>query len=110
MIKLCLEYNTNNRFIKKDINYFYIDERNVRTDTFSLLGEYLNTELVTAKSIQGTFIVEYCNSESKELIQVADVFSNIYYTYIKSGRLLDDKLSFMRDKNYIKSEFYFPFN
>ena len=79
LIRLSVEYNTTNNNIKKDTNHLYIDERNVSTATIATLGEYLNIELVTAKHIQRTFVVEYCQSESKELIQVADVFSNIYY-------------------------------
>lgn len=107
LIKLTVEYNTLNNNIKKDTNYFYIDERNVKTATIATLGEYLNIELVTAKHIQRTFIVEYCQSESKELIQIADVFSNIYYSFVKNDRF-NNEINFMRNQNYIKNEFYFP--
>ena len=107
LIKLSIEYNTLNNVLKKDINYLYIDERNVKTQTIATLGEYLNIELVTAKHIQKTFIVEYCQSESRELIQVADVFSNIYYSFVKNDRF-NNEINYMRNNKYIKSEFYFP--
>lgn len=109
LIKLTIEYNTLNNNIRKDMNHFYIDERNVKTATIATLGEYLNIELVTASHIQKTFIVEYCQSESKELIQVADVFSNIYYSYVKNDRF-NNEINLMRDEKYIKNEFYFPFS
>ena len=109
LIRLSVEFNTLNSNIKKDINYLYVDERNVRTSTIATLGEYLNIELVTAKHIQRTFIVEYCQSESRELIQIADVFSNIYYSFVKSDTF-NNEICFMRNNNYNKNEFYFPFS
>lgn len=110
LVRLCFEFNSINGNIKKDYNHMHIDERNVSTKKLATLGEYLNIELVTARNLQLGFIVEYFQSESKELIQIADVFSNIYYSYIIKGRLFDNEMKFMRNKKYIKSEFYFPFN
>lgn len=110
LIRLCIEYNTINRHIKKDYNYFHIDERNVATRTIATLEEYLCIELVTAKRLQLGFKVEYYQSESKEIIQIADVFSNIYYSYIVKGKCFDIEINYMRNKKYIKNEFFFPFN
>lgn len=110
LIRLSIEHNTINKNINKDVNYFYIDERNVATNTIATLGEYLNIELVTGKHIQNRFIVEYCKSESKLLVQLADVFSNIYYSYIVKGNILDKDIDSMRKNKYIKNEFYFPFS
>lgn len=109
LVRLCFEYNSENGNIKKDFNHLNIDERNVSTRTIATLGEYLNIELVTAKNLQLGFIVEYFQSESKELVQIADVFSNIYYSYIVKGRTFDKEINSMRNKKYIKNEFYFPF-
>lgn len=108
LLKLSIDYNSSINNIKKSINYFYIDERNIRTDSKATLREYLNTELVSANHLQKLFVVEYCNSESKELIQVADVFSNIYYTYLAKDTKLDKDIKKLIDKKYIKNEFYFP--
>ena len=110
LIRLCVEYNSIHHNIKKDYNFFHIDERNVSTNTIATLEEYLNIELVTAKRIQCGFTVRYFQSESNELIQIADVFSNIFYSYIVKGKSFDDVISYMRNNNYIKNEFYFPFN
>ena len=109
LIRLCVEYNSFNKNIKKDYNFFHIDERNVSTKTIATLEEYLNIELVTAKRIQTGFTVRYFHSENNELIQVADVFSNIYYSYIVKGKSFDQVISYMRKYKYIKNEFYFPF-
>lgn len=110
LIRLSIEHNTNEKRISKSTNFFYIDERNVKTNTVSALCEYLNIELVTAKHIQNMFCVVYCQSESKELIQLADVFSNIYYSYILKGNILDKEINRLRNNGYIRNEFYFPLN
>lgn len=110
MVKLSVEHNTKIKNIKKDINFFYIDERNVKTGTLATLGEYLNTELVTARNVQGPFIVGYYQSEFKELIQIADVFANFYYSYIIRGSVFDNEIDYMRKNKYIKDEFFFPYN
>ena len=110
LVRLCIEYNSINNNLKKDYNHLHIDERNVSTRTIATLEEYLNIELVTAKSLHLGFIVEYFHSEVKELIQIADVFSNIYYSFIVKGKLFDKEIDYMRNNKYIKSEYYFPFN
>ena len=108
LIRLSIELNTNNLNINKDINYLYVDERNVKTSTVATLGEYLNIELVTGKKVQKSFIVEYHQSEECKLIQIADVFSNIYYSYT-NGDVFNDDINYMRFNKYIKNEFNFPF-
>ena len=108
LLKLCIEYNTNSKLIPRSYNFFYIDERDVRTDTRLTLCEYLNTELVIASHIQNGFTVEYCHSESKELIQIADVFSNLYYSYLRCDKY-NDLYKKIYNLGYIKNEFYFPF-
>ena len=110
LMRLCIEHNSLNNNILKDYNYLNIDERNVSTKTIATLEEYLSIELTTVKNIQLGFIVEYFQSECKELIQIADVFSNIYYSYIVKGKLYDKEINYMRKNEYIKNEFYFPFN
>ena len=110
LIRLCIEHNTLKCNINKDFNYLKIDERNVSTRTRSTLEEYLCIELVTAKRLQLGFLVEYFQSERNELIQIADVFSNIYYSYIVKGRIFDNEINYLRNNKYIKNEFYFPFS
>ena len=110
LIRLCVEYNSINNNLNKDYNYFHIDERNVSTKTMASLEEYLCIELVTVKHLQLGFTVEYHQSEVQELIQIADVFSNLYYSYIVKGKHYDDEIKYMRENKYIKNEFYFPFN
>ncbi len=108
LIKLSFEHFTNYKHIKKSTNYLFIDERNVRTDTKATLEEYLNIELVTGSHIQNGFFVEYCQSESRELIQIADVFANIYFSNLISDNCFFSELSKIRKEKYIVNEFFFP--
>lgn len=108
LIKLSFEHFTNYKYICKKKNYLFIDERNVRTDTKATLEEYLNTELVTGSHIQDGFFVEYCQSENRELIQIADVFANIYFTDLISNNCFFYELNKMRNEKYIVNEFFFP--
>ena len=57
LVRLCIEYNSSNGNLKKDYNYFHIDERNVSTRTIATLEEYLCIELVTVKHLQFGFTV-----------------------------------------------------
>ena len=108
VLKIGFEHFTNYKYINRDDNYLFIDERNTRTYTRATLEEYLNTELVTGDHIQDSFKVEYCQSEAKQLIQMADVFANIYYTNIVANNCYSKELNNMRKQNYIKGEFIFP--
>lgn len=108
LLKLSFEHFTKFKYICAKENYLFIDERNVRTDTKSTLEEYLNTELVTGSHIQDGFCVEYCQSETRELIQIADVFANICYTNLISNNCFSDEINKMKDEKYILNEFFFP--
>ena len=108
LIKLSFEHFTKYQYISPKENYLFIDERNVKTDTKSTLEEYLNTELVTGSHIQDGFFVEYCQSETRELIQIADVFANICFTNLISNNCFLSEISKMKNEKYIVNEFYFP--
>ncbi len=108
LLKLCFEHFTNYKYIYATENYLFIDERNVRTGTRSTLEEYLNTELVTGSHIQENFYVKYCQSEARELIQIADVFANICYTNLITENCFSNEFNKIRTEKYISGEFFFP--
>ncbi len=108
LLKLSIEHFTKYKQISVKENYLYIDERNVKTETRSTLREYLNTELVTGNHIQEKFHVEYCQSETRELIQIADVFSNIYYTNLIANNCFSNEINKMKSEKYLAGEFFFP--
>ena len=66
--------------------------------------------MVTASHAQLGFKVEYCQSEARELIQIADVFANIYYSNLITNNSFNDCLKKIRKGGYIAGEFMFPIN
>lgn len=61
-----------------------LDERNEKTETKYFLGNYLNTELAMGGVTRGNFDVKYFDSANNDLIQLADVFSNLYYSHLQT--------------------------
>ena len=108
VLKKAFEHLSNHAYIPKSQNYLLIDERNVKTGTKATLEEYLNTELVTGKYIQDSFSIKYHASETIPLIQIADVFSNIFHTNLLSPHSLNSEVRKMLVDGYIKKEFSFP--
>lgn len=107
LVKNCIEYATKNNLLKKNYYNLLIDERNIRTDTKATLKEYINTELVTGQNLHDGFSVDYFASETKAMIQLADVFSNIFYVSLYRKILLD-KIVIMEKNGYIKLVYNFP--
>lgn len=57
-----------------------LDERNKSVKKLKDLQNYLDTELF-AETCINTIDVQYVNSENSDLVQVADVFNNLIYSY-----------------------------
>lgn len=108
LIKLCFEHFTKYNYISFGENYLFIDERNVRTESRATLEDYLNTELATGIHIQDGFYVEYNESDTREFIQLADVFANIYYSSLITNHTFSCIMVQLRKDKYILGEFYFP--
>lgn len=87
--------------------YLHIDNRNVKSSTLSLLEEYLNTELVTAKCLYDDIRVSYYHSETNALIQLADIVVNFFYSsqFVKE---YEEKIEQLKQKNYIERIFHLP--
>lgn len=84
-----------------------IDERNVRTGSRHTLEDYLNTELRLALGYDANFYIEYHDSCNNKLIQLADVFSNIFFSSIFNRQLRGD-LRELEQKGYVPLIFEFP--
>ena len=107
VIKQALRWNLKNSLLPKDDYYLCIDERNEKTKTKFLLEEYLNMQLIIEEDLVDSMKVEYFNSSNNQLKQIADVFSNIFYSNCLNGKY-EDKLIELREKGYIKSIFLYP--
>ncbi len=82
-----------------------LDERNEKADTRYFLKEYLNVELGIKSNFQDPFEIGYFDSSNNALIQLADVFSNIYYSNEINGNYKKELQCY---KNKIKIVHKFP--
>ena len=62
-----------------------LDNRNEKAESRMFLQDYLNTELVMNKTASDMFDVTYHDSAKNSLVQIADVFSNLYYSHLQTG-------------------------
>lgn len=107
LLKLALGYYLNNGLLKKEDIIIQLDERNEKTESKHFLEDYLNTENVTNDINDGNFHVEYFDSANNKLIQIADVFSNLYFSQLKTGEYTE-QFDKMREGGYLKHIFKFP--
>jgi hypothetical protein len=106
-VRLAIEYLIENEFLPSEDYFLQIDERNERPDSKAFLKQYLNTELGMSGTSPVTFDVRYFDSANNSLIQVADVFANLYYSHLKHGNY-DRELQMLRDSGILKFIFKFP--
>lgn len=88
--------------------FLHIDERNVRTESRFSLEDYLNQEMVLDLNLLKDVKVKYYDSSQNQLIQVADVFSNILYSNIVTKGAYQKELECLMRKGYILPLFRFP--
>ncbi|MGL5625598.1 DUF3800 domain-containing protein [Cetobacterium sp.] len=84
-----------------------IDTRNVKNNASKSLEDYLNTKLSLEEDLIDSITVEYFDSEQNIIIQIADFFSNLYYSECLTNNYTEifDEL---RKNNYIHDSFIFP--
>jgi len=107
MIRLAIGYFIKNGLLPNEDCCLQLDERNEKTETKYFLENYLNTELMLGGISAGKFIVNYFDSKDNKFIQIADVFSNLYYSQLQTGKYKEvfDDLS---RKGMLKFIFRFP--
>lgn len=107
VIKQALRQQLKENLLPKDDYYLCIDERNEKTKTRYLLEEYLNMQLIIEEDLVNSIKVDYFDSSNNCLVQVADVFSNIFYNNCFNNKF-EDKLVQLRESGYIRSIFLYP--
>ena len=106
-LKLALEFFINKNYLPNENCSLQLDERNEKTETKYFLENYLNTELSMNGTVTGKFKVEYFDSANNSLIQIADVFANIYYSHLQTGAY-NEEIKNLIDKGILKFTFIFP--
>lgn len=84
-----------------------LDERNERPDTRNFLENYLNTQFIH-HPLDRPFSVQYFDSSNNKLIQIADVFANIYYSHLINATFSDEMLD-LKNKGILKCIYQFPY-
>lgn len=107
VMRLALQYLIKNNFLKQENFYLQLDERNEKTETKHFLENYLNTELALGGTTRGKFTVNYFDSSNNKFIQVADVFSNLFYSHLLTGAY-NDEIQLLKDNDILKFIFVFP--
>lgn len=84
-----------------------LDDRNEKTESKHFLENYLNTEfqmeLLTGMGVK----VEYFDSAANPLVQIADVFSNLYFSHLMTDTY-DETFRRLWQEGYIKGIYHFP--
>lgn len=105
MLMFCLK----NGKLPKDSYHIQLDERNQKTECKASLEDYLNTQLYLANELTDKIEVEYFDSCNNKLIQIADVFANIYYSYCLHPQRYNELIKHINNKKCLKTIFKFPF-
>lgn len=107
VIRKAVEYFIKSGLLPDEECFLQFDERNERTDTKRFLKDYLNTELMTGEICCGPFDVKYFDSQKNHLIQIADVFANLYYSQLLTSAY-DNEMKMLKDSGIVKNIFEFP--
>lgn len=107
VMRLALQYLIKNNFLEQEDFHLQLDERNEKTETKHFLENYLNTELALGGTTRGKFTVNYFDSSNNKFIQVADVFSNLFYSHLLTSAY-NDEIQLLKDNDILKFIFVFP--
>lgn len=106
-LKLALHTLIRRGLLPDDSYSIQLDERNERTQTRHFLKAYLNTELRMDGTVSSEIDVKYFDSSRNRLVQLADVFANIYYSHLMT-EAYGEHLQSMRDSGCLRFVFEFP--
>lgn len=107
LIRLALEYYIQNGYLSDDGLILQLDERNEKTETKHFLENYLQTELGLRDIVKNDCRVKYFDSANNCIIQIADVFSNLYFSELKTSAYTNE-IEQMKENGYLKHIFEFP--
>lgn len=107
IIKKALEYYLKKGILPKDTYIIQLDERNVKTESLNSLEDYLDISFSLETNLTYKVEVEYFNSINNSMIQLADFFSNLFYSECQTGAYCE-LLDFLKNKGYVHEAFIYP--
>lgn len=106
-VRLALGYFIQKGFLPDENCSLQLDERNEKTETRYFLENYLNTELSMSGAASGKFDVSYFDSANNSIIQIADVFANLYYSHLQT-EAYEEEFQKLKESGILKFIFEFP--
>lgn len=106
-LRLALDFFIRNGYLPDEDCCLQLDERNEKTESRFFLENYLNTELSMNGTATGHFQALYFDSVGNDLVQLADVFANLYYSYLLTGHY-ENEIRLLQDAGILKFVFEFP--
>ncbi|MDU6263696.1 MAG: DUF3800 domain-containing protein [Anaerocolumna aminovalerica] len=107
VVQLALQYLYKNEILPDEPCNLQLDERNERPETKYFLENYLNTHLLLDGAAANEFTVQYFDSANNNLIQIADVFANLFYSHYRTNAYKEE-IAFLKNNGYLKLTFDFP--
>jgi len=107
-LKLFLINAAQREYLEGKTLFLHIDERNVKTESRYSLEDYLNQEMVLNFDFFEKVEVKYYDSANSQLIQIADVFSNIMYSNMITEGAYEKEIENLKAQGYILPLFWFP--
>ncbi|MDF2820180.1 MAG: hypothetical protein K0R15_621 [Clostridiales bacterium] len=108
VLKLAFEHLNNISVLTDRVWYIQVDERNVKTDARYNLEELFMTEFITGRNIADNIQIQYFDSSNNKIIQLSDVFSNLFYSNIMTDGVYESEIQYMIDNGYLIKVFKYP--
>lgn len=106
-LKMALEYFINKGYLPKEECHLQLDERNEKTNKKYFLEQYINTEFIARGITNQKVHVTYFDSSANKMIQIADVFANLYYSHLITNKYTKE-LDMLKKAGILKFVFKFP--
>jgi hypothetical protein len=106
-LKTALEHFIRKASLPAEDCVLHLDERNERKESRHFLEDYLNTELSMNGTTNNNFAVGYFDSSTSCMIQIADVFANLYYSHLQTDGYWEE-LQTLKYKGILREIYEFP--
>ena len=106
-MKLALSYFYSKKYFEDEELFLQLDMRNEKTNKKYFLEQYLNIELHSNNVMHSPINVTYYDSKKNKIVQIADVFANMYYSHIVTGQY-SSEISKLIKAGILKFIFKFP--
>lgn len=102
-----LEHLFNKKLINYGKYYLYIDNRNVKNESKNSLEDYLNIKFAVERTFLESVEAKYFDSKNVKFIQLADFFSNLFYSDLMTQNFENEMIEYVKNK-IIRDIFIFP--